>query len=397
MTEAPPAVPAGIARKRLLFLATDYASFRWHKTEMTRAAVAAGFEVFVAARCDRDPVEPPLPGVQVINLDWRRSGSLVRAGRDALADVWRVRRLMAGVRPDVLHTVDLKPAIIGSLALVGRPAIAVHSINGFGFLFLSRSPLARVAQNLSLMTLRLSAAKNRGVIVVQNAEDARLARARITAADGRVAVIRGSGLDPAQYPIQPLPPAPPVRFLVMARLLRMKGIGEAVAAQADLVRRGVASELWVAGSPDPGNPSSITQAEIDAWAALPGVRFLGHVPDVRLVLAQCHAVVHPALGGEGLPRALLEAAASGRTMIATAIPGNTEIVVDRQTGLLVPPGDTAALATAMQSVVQQPDEARRWATAARQIFVRDFAAEVVFEHHLRLYRGLVRGSAGLDS
>jgi glycosyltransferase involved in cell wall biosynthesis len=304
---------------------------------------------------------------------------------------------VARLRPDVLHTVDLKPAIIGSLALIGRDTVAVHSINGFGFLFLSTSPFARMAQALGLAALRLSAARNRAVVVVQNADDARLAHTRITSSSDRVAIIRGSGLDPAQYPVAPLPPVPPTRFLVLARLLRMKGIDTAVAAQAELKRRGVASELWVAGGPDPGNPSSIPQAEVDALAATPGVRFLGHVADVRPLLAQCHAVVHPALGGEGLPRALLEAAASGRVMVASAIPGNTEIVVDRRTGLLVPPGDAVALAEAMQRIAQQPDEARGWTVAARDKFVREFAADVVFGQHLALYRGLSGDLASLDS
>jgi glycosyltransferase involved in cell wall biosynthesis len=207
-------------------------------------------------------------------------------------------------------------------------------------------------------------------------------------AQSRLRLIRGSGVDPAQFSVKSLPNKAIFRVLILSRLLYMKGIQVAVEAHEILKRRGMASELAICGAPDPGNPSSIPQATLDRWATLPGVVLLGHVKDIAPVLADCHIVLQPALGGEGLPKSLLEAGACGRGMIASDIPGNTEIVIDGETGLLVPPNDATALADAMQRAMASPADCARWGLAAREKVTREFASPLIRAQHAALYRDL---------
>ena len=114
--------------------------------------------------------------------------------------------------------------------------------------------------------------------------------------------------------------------------------------------------------------------------------FTGYVTDVRPLIAQSHVILHPALGGEGLPKALLEAAASAKAMIASDIRGSREIVRPNETGLLVPPGNAAALADAMRWIIDHPSERALWAETARAKVIAEFALTIVLNQHSELYR-----------
>ena len=367
---------------RLLFLTTEYWSFESHKLEMAAAARDAGFEVIVVAR--GVPAHPPV-GFTVIEFPWRRAGSTLGAALRLLPDLWRVRRLLRTLSPDVLHAIDLRPGIFGALAVARLKLPVLVSINGLGFVFFARTLSARLIQGVCGAILRWAVRAHNGLILVQNQDDAGVVQGRMGIDPAHVRLIRGSGVDPAAFNPQPIGEGHRFRFLILSRLLYMKGIQVAVEAHEILRQRGVETTLVIGGAADPGNPSSIPQATLDRWATLPGVELRGHVKDVRSVLAESDVVLHPALGGEGLPKALLEAAAAGRAMIATDVPGNREIVIPGETGLLVPPGDAVALADAMQNAITARDERLRWGVAARAKVMREFSAGLIREQHRALY------------
>jgi glycosyltransferase involved in cell wall biosynthesis len=383
-------MPADVARRRLLFLSSDYPSFASHKAPLARAAVADGFDVVVAAGAAVGA--PGVEGTRTVAMSWTRGGSTLRALAKIAPELIEVRRLLQGFHPDVVHAIDLKPAIVAVLASLGLRLRLIVSINGLGFAFVDASPVSRAIQFLCGLVLR-AGARRRALILVQNPDDAAVLRDRLGVPDGAIRVIRGSGVDPAAFLPAPETPSPPVKFLIMSRLLSIKGIQVAVAALDHVRAAGVEAELVIAGAPDAGNPSAVSDAELAAWRVKPGVRLLGHVADIRPLLAECHVVVQPSLGGEGLPRALLEAAAAGRPMIATDVPGNREIVRGGVTGLLVPPGDPAALAVAMKRAASEPVSRGDWGRNARRLLEDEFSLmQIVSEH-----RALYRGSVGLDS
>ena len=371
-------------KKRLLFLVTEYYYFRSHKKDLADTASQKGFDVLVAARPDNGAHDHQ--NFEIRELNWNRSGSFLRATLQFFPELYRVRRLLRDVRPDVLHNIALKPVIIGSLAALGADIKIVNSINGFGFVFHDQSMFARIVQRLCGVVMRLALRANGACIVLQNKEDRIFAQRHLGLPEDRLRLIAGSGVDTNHFTPQPEPTQGPFKFLVIARLLYIKGIEVAVAAHAILRARGLSQELVICGEHDTGNPSSIPADVIAQWFNMPGITFTGHVEDVRPLISGSYVLVHPALGGEGLPKALLEAAASGRGMIASDIGGNREIVVSDKTGLLVRPSDPEALADAMQWAMSHPAERARWAQAARAKVIAEFALTLILEQHSALYR-----------
>ena len=384
MTPTPPPP----AKPRLVFLVTEYYFFHAMRTDLASPATQAAFDVHVIAFCGASGDLPAAGGFAITDFPWRRSNSLLQAAWQFLPELRRVRRLLAALKPDILHNIAMKPAVIGTLA-APRGARIINTLTGFGFLFYARTLVARMAQTLSAAVLR-RANFDGAQLVAHNMVDARFAVEHLGMPAASVRLIRGLGIDTDRFSLLPQPPTSvPFRFLMITRLLYMKGVQVAIEAHQQLLKRGHAAELHVAGSPDPENPSSIPQSVIDEWSKLPGVRFLGQIPDVRAALAQCHTVVHAALGGEGLPRVLLEGSACGRPLIATDVSGNSDIVVAGKTGLLVAPNDKAALADAMAWMIEHPAERAQFGQAGRERVLEEFASTHIASDYDALYRDVV--------
>jgi glycosyltransferase involved in cell wall biosynthesis len=148
------------------------------------------------------------------------------------------------------------------------------------------------------------------------------------------------------------------------------------------------ARLLIAGTPDPANPASVTEAEAESWNKEPGVTWLGHVSDIAGLWARAHVAVLPSRR-EGLPLSLMEAAACGRAMIASDVPGCREVVIHDQTGLLFPVDDAEALAAAMERLAGAPDLRARYAAAARNLAVEKFASDIIGKQIVQLYRQLL--------
>ena len=167
-------------------------------------------------------------------------------------------------------------------------------------------------------------------------------------------------------------------------MLRSKGVLDAVAAVRRLRAEGLAVELMLAGPTDPDNPDSLDDRALAALSAEPGVVWLGRIEDVREVWAEAAIAVLPSTYGEGLPKSLLEAAACGRAIIASDMPGCREIArpggprvgPGAETGLLVPPGDVAALAQAVAVLARGAERRRAMGRAGRLLVEREFAKNV---------------------
>jgi glycosyltransferase involved in cell wall biosynthesis len=172
-------------------------------------------------------------------------------------------------------------------------------------------------------------------------------------------------------------------------MLRIKGVEDVVAAFRLLRAREPAARLILAGAPDAENPAAIPEPVMRDWAKEPGIEWLGHVGDIRQVWVRAHIAVLASRGGEGIPMSLLEAAACGRPMVSTDVPGCREIVRSHDTGSLVPPGDIAALADALERMVQDGDFRRRCGAGARRRVETGLDAATVGRETVAIYRELL--------
>ena len=175
---------------------------------------------------------------------------------------------------------------------------------------------------------------------------------------------------------------------MVGRMLWDKGVGELVEAARRLKLTLPTLRILLVGPPDPENPASIPEAELRRWAEEGVVEWLGQREDVAAIWRDAHIGVLPSYR-EGLPKSLLEAAASGRPLIATDVPGCREIVVDGETGLLVPARDAGALAAALERLATDRVLRERMGAAARERVVARFAEERIAADTLALYRSLV--------
>src|SRR5690606_1896809 len=151
---------------------------------------------------------------------------------------------------------------------------------------------------------------------------------------------------------------------------------------------------WVlAGSLDPGNPASVTQAELDAWIRAGRIEYVGESADVAALYAAAHLVVLPSYR-EGLPKSLIEAAACGRPVVTTDVPGCRDAIEPDVSGVLVPPRDAGALAEAVLALAADEPSRVRMGAAGRRLAEREFGIQTVVQAHMDVYRRLLADSEG---
>jgi glycosyltransferase involved in cell wall biosynthesis len=171
-------------------------------------------------------------------------------------------------------------------------------------------------------------------------------------------------------------------------MIAIKGVAQLVAAQQQLQRDGVDLRLILAGPADPANPTSFDEATLTGWSHLKGITWTGYREDVRTIWTEAQIAVLASLGGEGLPKTLLEAAACGRAIVATDIPGTRDIARDGISAILVPPGDVDALAAALKRLTQDSALRQLYAAAGRQLTESHYSDPVIMAETESLYRAL---------
>jgi len=174
--------------------------------------------------------------------------------------------------------------------------------------------------------------------------------------------------------------------IMISRMIRAKGVLDFAAAAATLRARRPGRYVFVlVGGTGGGGPEALSVRELESLRQ--DVNWLGERTDVAELLAAADIFALPTYYREGIPRALLEAAASGLGLVATDMPGCREVVLEGQTGLTIPPRDPAALARAIERL-DDPALSARLAREARRLVEQRFALEIIFAELTSLYRSL---------
>jgi glycosyltransferase involved in cell wall biosynthesis len=355
---------------------------------MARAAKAAGFRIALAARLGAAAPGLEAEGIRLIPLELRR-GTLNPA--HVIGECAALARLVRRERPDILHLIALKPIAVGGLAGLFAPVpTIINSITGVGFLGIGGSAKVALARAILWPLIAVLLGRANSWILSDNHDDARILGRR---ASHPITHVGGAGIDPDHFAELPLPDGATVRAAVVARMLWSKGIDTVVEAQRRLRQRGVELDLTLAGPVEEGIPNALSRATLERWSAQPGISWIGPQADVRTVWRDADIAVLASRGGEGLPRALLEAAACGRPMITTDVPGCRDFVRSGEEGLIVPPDDPPALAAALETLVRDRDLRRRMATAARARVVAGFTEQQIAAAVVALYQRACAGSA----
>jgi glycosyltransferase involved in cell wall biosynthesis len=378
---------AGIVSRTVLFVVNDAAFFLSHRLVVAEAARAAGFNVEIATGAGSATGKIRELGYTFHELPLSRSGLDPLAELTSLGAIYKLFR---EVRPDLVHLVTIKPVLYGGVAArLARVPSVVAAISGLGTIFLAKGGVAALRRMAVQAVYRFALGHRNIRIVFQNTSDRQTFQDFGIAKD-RTVIITGSGVDLSLFPPVPEPP-PPVVVTMASRLLRDKGVLEFVAA-ADMVKARLPDvQFLLAGDIDTGNPTSLSQKDCDTIAQKGSASLLGHRTDIAELFSASHIVVLPSYR-EGLPKVLMEAAAAGRAVVTTDVPGCRDAIEPGRTGLLVPVQQADALAEAIQALAADHGLRQAFGRAGRALAERKFDVRQVAAQHLEIYDELIRES-----
>jgi len=303
----------------------------------------------------------------------------------------RLVRIYKEERPLLVHHYTVKPVIYGSLAarLAKIPAI-VNSITGLGYIYLRSGWQGKVLRALVMPLYRLALKQQNIHIIFENEVDQNIFLDNRLIRESQSTIIEGVGVDVNRYqPQQEIDGKPLV--VMPARLLWDKGVGVLIDAARQLRDNNKHSSIRIAlvGMPDPGNPTNIDETQLQKWIQEGLVEYWGFRQDMNEVYHQAHIICLPSVR-EGLPTVLIEAAAAGRPIVASDVPGCREVVDHGENGLLVPPGDPVALAEALALLASDPILRRKMGAAGRLKAVNQFSNEKIIAATLMVYSDLLK-------
>lgn len=360
-------------------LTTSLVNFRFH---LLKAMMDNGHEVY-ALGPERD--EPTIERLKTIGVNFVEI-PMARTGLNPIEDLRTLGAIWSQIRklsPDLVLAYTMKPIIYGLLAARMAGVRERHALcTGLGYVFseVEQNRKRLLVRYVATALYRLALAGGGRVFVYNEADRKDIVNRRMISDPSRIVRINGSGVDLEVFPTAPLPEGPPV-FLLIARLLREKGLIEFAEAARILAGRGAKARFQILGPPDP-SPLGISAAEINDW---PAIEYLGETADVRPYLRNASVFVLPSYYREGIPRSILEAMATGRAIVTADTPGCSDTVIHGENGFIVPPRDAAALADALAMFITDPNLARTMGARSRELAQERFDAHAI---NLRLLRAM---------
>jgi glycosyltransferase involved in cell wall biosynthesis len=357
------------------------------RSGLVRALVAAGYEVLAIAPADAHSERLSELGCRFVPIRMSARGTSPLEDAKLFLDY---RRILKRHRPAAFLGYTIKPNVYGSLAAHSLGIPVINNIAGLGVTFLKHGLFQKLVRAMYRTALRRSR-----TVFFQNPDDRSLFVKAGLVRPRQTELLPGSGID-----LQRFAPAEQRResgdsfaFLVVSRLLRSKGIAHYVSAAEALRKDFPRAEFRIAGIMEKGHREAVTEEEIQRWSAEGLIHYLGALDDVRPALAAADAVVLPTFYPEGTPRALLEAAAMGKPLIATDVPGCREVVEDGVNGFLCRPRDVESLAAAMSRMLRMSDGKRAaMGAASRAKAEREFDERIVIARYAAaLERALAAG------
>ncbi|SCW72541.1 Glycosyltransferase involved in cell wall bisynthesis [Sphingobium faniae] len=308
---------------------------------------------------------------------------MARAGINPLADLRTLSalvRLFLRLRPGLVLAYTQKPIVYGGIAarLAAPRARRILMCSGLGYACTGGEGTDRLrafVRTVMARLFRLATARADRVLVFNRDDGVDMRQLGMVAPGQDIVQVPGSGVDVAHFGERPLPDGPPT-FLMIARLLRDKGVLDYVEAARLVRKRHPEARFRILGPFDP-NPSAVSEREMHGWVEEGTIEYLGTTGDVRPCLAEASIFVLPSYYREGLPRSTLEAMATGRAIVTTDSPGCREPVVHGDNGWLVPVRDPQSLAAHIMRFIEEPGLAARMGRRSREIAVDRYSVEHV--------------------
>lgn len=365
--------------KILFFANTDWYLYNF-RLSLAQSLRNAGHEVVLLSPSGDYAPRLVEAGFRWLEFNFSRQGINPVAELNTIA---ALRRVYQDEKPDLVHHFTIKCVLYGSFAArrAGIGAI-VNSITGLGYVFSDQFP-ARV---LRLLVKRLYRSAVAGTqVIFQNPDDRDLFLNLKLVQPEQATLILGSGVNPDRFSPMTEPDNLPV-VVLPARMLWDKGIAEFVRAAQILRAEGLRARFALVGKSDPQNPNSISYDQLCQWQKEGDVEWWGWQENIASVFAMAHVICLPTSYREGVPRVLIEAAACGKPLVATDVPGCREVVRPEENGLLVPPRDAEKLADALRRLIRDRELRLRMGARGRELVLAEFSDDRVFAATRKVYQ-----------
>lgn len=373
---------------RILMVVNNPAFFLSHRLNVANHAVEQGYEVIIATMAGEAVSKIREHGFQHYEIPMSRSGM---NPVQELSTIHALYRLYKSLSPDLVHLVTIKAVLYGGIAarLAGVKSV-VFAISGMGYMFTDEKQKTGLTARITATLYRLALGHKHYRVIVQNPHDEEILK-RIAYLDtARSVLIKGSGANLDQYKPTEEPAEPPVIVAMAARLLKDKGVMEYAQAAAESAEQGLPITWRLAGSLDQGNPSSLTQQELNGISG--DVEYVGEQKDIASFYSGAHIVALPSYR-EGLPKSLVEAASCQRAVVTTDVPGCRDAIVPDKTGLLVPVKDAQSLLEAVKKLAEDKDLRQQMAQDGRALAEQEFDEKLIAARQVGLYDELIREAA----
>ena len=359
---------------------------------LIKALVADGHDVVLAAPADENVQALEDIGARFVSIPMSSHGI------NPLSDIfllWRYVKLLQREKPDAMLNFTAKPNVYGSLAARFFNVPVINNIAGLGSVFIKDGWLSVVLSALYKVSLAQS-----HKVFFQNPDDLKFFLDRRLVEEKRTGLLPGSGVNLHKFKPVPLPylicddsqqpiASKKFTFLLIARMLKDKGIEEYVQAARMLKARYPGVVCALLGPLDGHNPTAISTRQMKSWVSEGAVSYWGTSKDVRLQLAQADCVVLPSYR-EGTPRTLLEAAAMARPLVATDVPGCRQAVLHGINGFLCEPKNALSLSQEMSAIMSLLDSSlMQMGNLGRQLIETHFDEQIVIDAYMKYLNDLM--------
>ena len=365
-----------IMKKIIYFISEDWV-FLNHRFDLAKKIISSGFKLSLITKVSNYKKEIEEEKINVINLKTERGSLNIRK---SLKDIYKIFKIYKKLKPDIVHHFGIRQIVHGNIAarLAGIKK-SYNSITGLGSVFISGNIILKF---FILTVLKISLLFKKSYILVQNKHDFDFVKKKLPNKNN--ILLPASGVDTNKF-LQTKEPKGNVIFLFASRIIKDKGIIELIEATKQLKSQKKKFELYIAGSPDFQNKSTISHVQLKTWESLGYIRYLGLVKDMEQLYKKVHVGILPSYR-EGLPKSLLEAASSGKPIITTDVPGCNEIVKNEFNGLIVPPKDSNELMKAMKKLILNKKLRISMGKKGRELIKKNFSNSKATKDIVNLYQ-----------